>query len=96
MLCGGAGREGASTGRGVGCWAGTLDGCKRTRCVCKRLASVCQLLVPACTRAAAAGCCSQKMGEYNMLGLEIRGPIIERANKWAASLGLNSAVLFLR
>jgi hypothetical protein len=36
------------------------------------------------------------MGEYNMLGLEIRGPIIERANKWAASLGLNSAVLFLR
>jgi hypothetical protein len=31
-----------------------------------------------------------------MLGLEIRAPIIDRANLWAASLELNRAVLFLR
>lgn len=38
----------------------------------------------------------EAMPGHNMLGLEIRGPIIERANKWAASLGLDRAVLFLR
>ena len=38
---------------------------------------------------------SQTMPGHNMLGLEIRQPIIERANKWAASLGLHRAVLFL-
>lgn len=35
------------------------------------------------------------MPGHNMLGLEIRQPIIERANKWAASLGLHRAVVFL-
>lgn len=39
---------------------------------------------------------SREMPGHNMLGLEIRAPIIERANKWAASLGLQSSVLFLR
>ena len=36
------------------------------------------------------------MPGHNMLGLEIRAPIIERANKWAASLDLTGTVLFLR
>jgi hypothetical protein len=31
-----------------------------------------------------------------MLGLEIRGPIIERANRWAQELALERQVLFLR
>ncbi|KAL4433842.1 hypothetical protein ABPG75_000283 [Micractinium tetrahymenae] len=39
---------------------------------------------------------SKHMPGHNMLGLEIRGPIIERANKWAASLDLEHSVLFLR
>ena len=39
---------------------------------------------------------SKKMPGHNMLGLEIREPIIERANKWAASLGVTRSVLFLR
>jgi hypothetical protein len=60
------------------------------------LPAPCGLLPAPCSLLPAAADCSQKMGEYNMLGLEIRGPIIERANKWAASLGLNSTVLFLR
>ncbi|KAI3434614.1 hypothetical protein D9Q98_002682 [Chlorella vulgaris] len=39
---------------------------------------------------------SKAMPGHNMLGLEIRAPIIDRANLWAASLELNRAVLFLR
>lgn len=39
---------------------------------------------------------SQAMPGSNMLGLEIRGPIIERANKWAHSLGLDRSILFLK
>ncbi|PSC69143.1 tRNA (guanine-N(7)-)-methyltransferase [Micractinium conductrix] len=39
---------------------------------------------------------NKKMPGHNMLGLEIREPIIERANKWAASLGVTRSVLFLR
>lgn len=39
---------------------------------------------------------SKSMPGHNMLGLEIRAPIIERANKWAASLDLTGTVLFLR
>ena len=36
------------------------------------------------------------MPGHNMLGLEIREPIIERANRWAQHLGLQRSVLFLR
>lgn len=36
------------------------------------------------------------MPGHNMLGLEIRAPIIERATRWAQELGLERQVLFLR
>lgn len=39
---------------------------------------------------------SKAMPGHNMLGLEIRGPIIERANRWAQELALEQQVLFLR
>lgn len=38
----------------------------------------------------------QAMPGHNMLGLEIREPIIERANRWAEHLDLQRTVLFLR
>lgn len=40
--------------------------------------------------------CRQAMPGHNMLGLEIREPIIERANRWAQHLSLQRSVLFLR
>ncbi|PRW58022.1 tRNA (guanine-N(7)-)-methyltransferase isoform A [Chlorella sorokiniana] len=39
---------------------------------------------------------TQAMPGHNMLGLEIREPIIERANRWAEHLQLQRSVLFLR
>lgn len=44
----------------------------------------------------AVPCRSQAMPGHNMLGLEIRDPIIERANRWAEHLALQRTVLFLR
>lgn len=38
----------------------------------------------------------QALPGHNMLGLEIREPIIERANRWAEHLDLQRTVLFLR
>jgi tRNA (guanine-N7-)-methyltransferase len=37
----------------------------------------------------------QTLPGYNMLGLEIRGPVIERANKWAEGLDFHRSVLFV-
>jgi len=38
---------------------------------------------------------AQRMPTHNMLGLEIRDPVIERANAWAERLQLHKQVLFL-
>ena len=36
----------------------------------------------------------QAMPQHNMLGLEIRGPIIERANRWVEAMGLAPRVRY--